>query len=66
MRGLMQTQNLMISGLLTHAARHHGAGRLETPLALSVGGRIAACGLHHRRLGRAITRGLRKAASEAE
>ena len=25
MLGLMQTQNLMISGLLTHAARHHGA-----------------------------------------
>ncbi|MSP02963.1 MAG: long-chain-fatty-acid--CoA ligase [Acetobacteraceae bacterium] len=24
MLGLMQTQNLMISGLLTHAARHHG------------------------------------------
>ncbi len=28
MRGLMQTQNLMISGLLTHAARHHGAAEV--------------------------------------
>jgi acyl-CoA synthetase (AMP-forming)/AMP-acid ligase II len=28
MRGLMQTQGLMISSILTHAARHHGAGEI--------------------------------------
>jgi acyl-CoA synthetase (AMP-forming)/AMP-acid ligase II len=28
MLGLMQTQGLMISGLLTHAARHHGSGEV--------------------------------------
>jgi 3-(methylthio)propionyl---CoA ligase len=28
MLGLMQSQNLMISGLLTHAARHHGAAEI--------------------------------------
>ena len=28
MRGLMQSRNLLISGLLTHAARHHGASEI--------------------------------------
>src|SRR3979411_2458630 len=28
MLGLMQTQDLMISGLLTHAARHHGSAEV--------------------------------------
>ncbi|MEA2770111.1 MAG: 3-(methylthio)propionyl---CoA ligase, partial [Acetobacteraceae bacterium] len=28
MFGMMQTQGLMISSILTHAARHHGSGEV--------------------------------------